>query len=94
VHRGEIPEDETGFGAYPGEDVIQAQAIVFCRGSGIFDPAMVSGLTDAVVQASYPTEEVWNEGGRDYFCFVTRSSGEPITGSLSLPQVAPVEPAP
>jgi hypothetical protein len=93
VHRGVIPEDLDVTGLYPGEDVLQPQIIAFCRGRGIFDPAMVGGLADAVVQASYPTEEVWDEGGRDYFCFVTRSSGEPITGDLALPQVAP-EPAP
>ena len=65
---------------------MQAQVLAFCRSAGIFDPAAVSPLTDAVVQASYPTEEAWTEGARDYFCFVTRSSGEPITGDLALPQ--------
>jgi hypothetical protein len=94
VHRGELPEDETTFGIYPGEEVIQPQAVALCRGGGIFDPAVVIAVTDAVVQASYPTEEVWNEGGRDYFCFVTRSSGEPITGDLALPQVPPPPPPP
>jgi hypothetical protein len=94
VHRGVIPEAPTDTGLYPGEDALQAQAIASCRTGGIFDPAVVSALTDAVVQASYPTQEVWDEGGRDYFCFVSRSSGEPITGDLALPQVAPPPPPP
>jgi hypothetical protein len=92
VRRGVIPETETDTGLYPGEDVLQTQVIAFCRGPGVFDPAAVSALTDAEVEASYPTEEMWDEGGRDYFCFVSRSTGEPITGSVALPQVAPVEP--
>ena len=89
VRRGLIPEPTPAVDLYPGEDALQTQALAFCRGPGIFDPDASGAVTDAVVQASYPTEEVWAEGGRDYFCFVTRSSGEPITGSLSLPQVAP-----
>jgi hypothetical protein len=94
VHRGVIPEKPTDTGLYPGEEAVQAQAVAICRsGSGIFDPAVVSALTDAVVQASYPTQEVWDDGGRDYFCFVSRSSGELITGDLALPQVAPPAPA-
>lgn len=94
VHRGEIPEAATDTGLYPGEDVLQTTALGLCRGPGIFDPAVAAALTDAVVQASYPTEETWDDGGRDYFCFVTRSSGEPITGSLVLPPVAPPPPPP
>ena len=81
-------------GCDPGEDVVQAQVLASAvdRASSIRRGCVA--LTDAVVQASYPTEEVWNEGGRDYFCFVTRSTGEPITGSIALPQVAPPAPAP
>ncbi|MEO7896859.1 MAG: large membrane associated protein, partial [Pseudolysinimonas sp.] len=93
VHRGELPETTATAFDYPGEDVLQTQVIGLCRGAGIFDPAVVSALTDAVVQASYPTQEIWDDGGRDYYCFVSRSSGEPLTGDLALPQVAPVPPA-
>ncbi len=93
VHRGVIPETPTDTGLYPGEEILQTQVLGLCRGPGIFDPALAGALTDAEIQASYPTEEIWDEGGRDYFCFVSRSTGEPITGSVTLPQVAPVEPA-
>jgi hypothetical protein len=97
VHRGVIPDPAQAIDLYPGEEALQTQALAFCRGPGIFDPATAGVLIDAVVEASYPTEEVWADGGRDYFCFVTRSSGEPISGSLVLPPVAPApdpEPAP
>jgi hypothetical protein len=89
VRRGVLPEATADTGLYPGEDIVQTQVIALCRGGGIFDPATVSALPDVVVSASYPTEEDWNDGGRDYFCFVTRSSGELITGDLALPQPTP-----
>jgi hypothetical protein len=93
IRHGVIPEPAQAIDLYPGEEALQTQALAFCRAPKVFDPALVAKVKDAVVQASYPTEQVWAEGGRDYFCFVTRSSGEPITGTLTLPQVAPT-PAP
>jgi len=77
--------------AYPGEQALQAQTLQLCRVSGIFSSA-ASAVTDAQITASYPTEEQWADGNRAYFCFVTRSSGEKITGDIAAPQVAPVEP--
>jgi hypothetical protein len=91
-HRGVFPEPDPATGLYPGEDLLQTQALGLCRGPGILNQAATGKLKDAVVSVSYPTETVWNEGGRDFFCFVTLTSGEPITGDLALPQVAP-EPA-
>ncbi|HEX7834685.1 MAG TPA: septum formation family protein, partial [Pseudolysinimonas sp.] len=89
VHRGVIPETDPPTAFYPGEDVVQAQAIQLCRAPGIMDNAAAHKLKDLIVTVSYPTESMWNEGGRDFFCFVTQSTGEPITGDLALPQVAP-----
>jgi hypothetical protein len=89
VHHGVIPEPDPPTGLYPGEDAIQTQAIALCRGPGIMNPKVAGKLKDLVVSASYPTEALWNEGGRDVYCFVTRSTGEAITGDLALPQVAP-----
>jgi hypothetical protein len=99
VHRAELPPqpaptDGTEFDEdlYPGEDVLQAQAITLCRAPGIFAPS-ASGLTDAVVQVGYPvTQEQWDAGTRDYFCFVTRTSGETFTGDIVVPPVAPPPP--
>jgi hypothetical protein len=79
--------------AYPGEEALQTQTLGLCRVAGIFAPT-AAAITDALITASYPTSEQWDEGNRSYYCFVSRSSGEPITGDLALPQVAPVAPAP
>jgi hypothetical protein len=80
--------------AYPGEEALQEQTLQLCRVSGIFSSA-ASAFTDAEVAASYPTEQQWTDGNRAYYCFVTRSSGEPLTADIALPQVAPppAEPA-
>jgi hypothetical protein len=88
VRRADFPEDPTQLGVYPGEDAVQAQVLNLCRAGGIFSSA-AAAIKDGVVAASYPTEEQWNEGVRAYYCFVTRSSGEPITGDITLPQTAP-----
>jgi hypothetical protein len=74
--------------AYPGEQALQEQTLGLCRASGIFSPA-ASAFTDAQITASYPTEQQWTDGNRAYYCFVTRSSGEPLTADIALPQVAP-----
>jgi len=81
--------------AYPGEEALVTQTLGLCRVSGIFSAA-ASAVTDAQITASYPTQDQWADGNRAYYCFVTRSSGEPITGDIANPQVAPpvVEPAP
>jgi hypothetical protein len=93
VHTGTFPIPDTGAEAYPGEDVLQSQALALCRAPGIFSPAS-SAINDGQVAASYPVSaEDWDAGRRTYYCFVTRSSGEPITGDLTLPQVPPA-PAP
>jgi hypothetical protein len=90
-----IPTDGTiADDSYPGEDALQAQAITLCRAPGIFSPA-ASAVTDAVIQVGYPVSaDDWDAGKRDYFCFVTRPSGEPITGDIALPPVAPPPPPP
>jgi hypothetical protein len=97
VHRAELPPQPLPTegvvdDSYPGEDVLQTQAIALCRGPGILGSA-AAALTDAVVQVGYPVSaEDWDAGSRDYFCFVTRSSGEPITGDIGVPPVAPPPP--
>lgn len=77
--------------AYPGDEALLAQTIQLCQAPGIFSPA-ASGVTDAQLTTAYPTEDQWADGGRAYFCFVTRASGEPLTVDLALPQVAPTPP--
>lgn len=90
VHRGEVPEDETALGVYPGEEVLQEQVLQLCKATGIYSKD-ASKIKDGVIAASYPTAEQWGEGSRTFFCFVTRSSGDPLTGDITLP---PKEPKP
>ena len=39
------------------------------------------------------TEQEWADGEHDYFCFVSRKSGQPLTGSVALPHT-PATPSP
>jgi hypothetical protein len=95
VRTGEFPIPETGPEPYPGEEALQAQALGRCRAAGIFSPA-AGKVTDAQVAASYPVAaEDWDAGNRRYYCFVFRSSGEPLTEDIALPQPTPAPtPAP
>jgi hypothetical protein len=56
-----------------------------CRAEGIIDPALIEGMNDLQVAASYPVESQWAEGERTFYCFANRSSGEPLTGSIMGP---------
>lgn len=87
------PEGEDpGFVAtipYPGEEALAAQMSLLCSAAGVINLAAAAAVTDLQVQGAYPvSEEQWDAGERDYFCFVSRSSGEPITGSLAIPAPA------
>ncbi|GAB3618653.1 hypothetical protein GCM10027416_32100 [Okibacterium endophyticum] len=75
--------------AYPGEGAIAAQIYLWCSSPDHIDLQATSAYTDIQVQGTYPVnEEQWNEGLRNYYCFVSRSSGEPLTGSLAVPVAA------
>jgi hypothetical protein len=95
VRTAEFPIPDTGPEPYPGEEALQATALVRCRAPGIFAPS-VSALKDAQIQVSYPVSaEDWDAGNRRYYCFVSRTTGEPITGDIALPQPTPTPtPAP
>lgn len=85
------PAGATEVGPYPGEEVLAAQMLLLCSGPGVLNLSAAGGLTDIVVQGAFPVSaEAWDEGEQDYFCFVSRSSGEPLTGSLAVPVAPPV----
>lgn len=85
VDRGTFPSEPEA--EYPGADALQAQINLLCTPPSVIDFAAAAQYPDVVVQGAYPvTAEEWDEGYRDYFCFVTRSSGEPFTGSIAVPQ--------
>ncbi|QDZ15273.1 septum formation family protein [Humibacter ginsenosidimutans] len=69
--------------AFPGTAQLQTQASALCARAGILNLNAAGQYGDAQMQASYPvTEDQWKKGQRSYYCFVNRSSGQPITGSL------------
>ncbi|PJJ73544.1 hypothetical protein CLV46_3137 [Diaminobutyricimonas aerilata] len=85
VDRGTFPSEPDA--AYPGADALQSQINLLCTPPSVIDFAAAAQYPDVVVQGAYPvTAEEWDEGYRDYFCFVTRSSGEPFAGSIAVPQ--------
>ena len=82
VFRGTFPGEAAA--AYPGLDALQAQINLLCTAPGIIDLATAGAYNDIQFQASYAaTTEEWAKGQHDYFCFVNRSGGEPITGSVA-----------
>jgi hypothetical protein len=94
VFRGEFAVTDPLNEAYPGEAALQSQLALLCSAPGVINLAAAGQYADAQFQASFPaTEEQWDDGDRAYFCFVSRSSGEPLTGSVAVPPPPPAEPA-
>ncbi len=82
VMRGTFPGEATA--AWPGLDALQSQANQLCTAPGVMDLTTAGAYNDIQLQPSYAaTTDEWTGGQRDYFCFVTRSSGGPITGSVA-----------
>ena len=70
---------------YPGEAAIVSQLNLACTAPTVLDYAAASTYPDIQWQASYPVSDAqWAEGQRDYSCFITRSSGEQLTGSVQV----------
>ncbi|MGN6326618.1 hypothetical protein [Pseudolysinimonas sp.] len=83
VARGRFPDPATP--GYPGQAELQSRMSVLCSAPGVIDLAAAARYTDAQIQASYPaTAAQWDAGDHWYYCFVTRSSGEPLTGSVAV----------
>ncbi len=92
VLRAELPlaNGSVTAGPYPGEEVLATQTLQLCSSAGLLDLGLAGVFTDIVLQAAYPASEAeWNAGKRDYFCFISRSSGEPLAVSLVGPGPAP-----
>ncbi len=72
--------------AFPGADQLASQINLLCSRPGILDMGAAGQYDDAQLQGSYPvTAKQWKDGVRSYYCFVSRASGQPITGSLAGP---------
>lgn len=89
VYRGRF--DDSALDAYPGVEALQARMNLLCSSPENIDYAAASQFSDIQVSASFAgTEDDWTAGNRNYFCFVNRSSGEPLTASVAMPARAPV----
>ncbi len=85
-----LPEGATEQGPYPGEEVLAGQIAILCSAPGVIDLAAAGAFSDIQIQGAFAvSEEQWDDGVNDYFCFVSRSSGEVLTGSLAIPPPAP-----
>jgi hypothetical protein len=84
------PPVEAPASVYPGAAALQAQINLLCTTPKVIDYAAAGKYTDIQFEASYPaTDQQWADGDREYYCFVSRKSGEPITGTVAVPQAAP-----
>lgn len=84
VYRGTFGGDATT--AFPGEEALASQINLLCSAPGVIDVNAAGGYPDLQLQGSFPvTEEQWTTTKRYYYCFVSRSGGEPITASVAGP---------
>ena len=89
VYRGRF--DDSALDAYPGVEALQARMNILCASPENIDYAAAGEVSDIQVSASFAgDEEAWAAGDRNYFCFVSRSSGEPLTADVATPPRAPV----
>ena len=84
VYRGGFDGDAAA--AFPGEEALAGQINALCGTPGIVDLAAAAAFGELQLQGSFPvTAEQWEAGQRNYYCFVTQVSAEPITGSVAGP---------
>lgn len=75
---------------FPGTEALAARISLLCSAPGVVDLAVAGGYADAQMQGAYPvTPEQW-EADPSYYCFFSRSTNEPILGSVAVPPPAPV----
>ncbi|MBT1544272.1 septum formation family protein [Curtobacterium aurantiacum] len=69
---------------YPGAEALATQAADQCQSDAALNASAAAAVGDVQVQGSYaPDQATWDQGNRFISCFVTRSSGQPLTGSLA-----------
>lgn len=71
---------------YPGQSAIAEDLNLLCQRPENFASAILGAYPDVIWQASYPvTDAQWQAGQRNYYCFVSRSSSQPLGGSFAPP---------
>ena len=74
---------EPATAAFPGEAELHSRLNLLCTAPAVLDDD-ASGITDLVWQGSYPVDAAeWAAGDRRYYCFFSRSTGEPLPGSVA-----------
>jgi hypothetical protein len=74
---------------YPGQPTLQSRINLLCTSPVSVNYSVASQFSDIQISASYASnEEQWDAGQRDYYCFVSRSSGEQLTTSVANTPVA------
>lgn len=72
---------------YPGLDQLSARMNLLCTAPSVVDYAVAGAFSDIQVEASFAVDAAdWESGNRTYFCFLSRTSGEPFSASIALPQ--------
>lgn len=70
--------------AFPGDEVLEARLVEFCRGDAFTD---FVGIPFAESRYStrgyYPTAESWANGDRELLCTIVDDGGGQLTGSLA-----------
>lgn len=73
---------------FPGAEALATRISLLCSAPGVVDLSIAGGIADAQMQGAYPvTEEQW-DADPSYYCFFSRSSGEPLSVSVAIPRVA------
>ena len=76
----------------PGDDAAKLARRACRPVEDALDYSVAGQYDDVRVAMSYSTtEQQWDAGLHDVYCFVTRTSGQPITGTL-LPAAEPTAP--
>lgn len=89
VYRAEFPPGSAGASTssatpWPGEGQLAAQINVLCTAPGVIDLAVAGTYSDIQFQGSYAASgKEWASGNHNYSCFVSRSSGQPLTASVA-----------
>ncbi|MCS5717286.1 hypothetical protein N1027_03955 [Herbiconiux sp. CPCC 205763] len=84
VSKGAFAEDAAA--PFPGEAELVSRLNLLCTAPTVLDYAVAQTVPDIQWQGAYPANDAqWATGDRAYFCFFSRTSGEPLGASLVAP---------
>jgi len=81
---GDLTEGPTVM--FPGDASLQADTTTICTAPTVLNYDVAGTVPDLVMNVSYPSSATeWDAGSREYLCFASRSSGEPLPGDIAAP---------